>query len=306
MSTPIAPGIALSDWAAAGQRMDYRGHRIFLRIDGPADAPALLLIHGFPTASWDWEALWPQLTQRWRVIAPDLIGFGLSDKPAAYDYSLLDQADLCEAVLRHCGARDYRVLAHDYGDSVAQELLARQAPAERSGRPRLQGVCFLNGGLFPETHHPLAIQKLLLSPLGPLVGRLSSRARIDASMRAIFGPASQPGPALLEGYWALISHGHGPRILHKLIRYMRERRVQRSRWVGAMQAGLAPLKLIDGVADPISGAPMAARYRELVPAADVSLLEGVGHYPQVEAPQQVLAAFEAFAQRPADATHAGG
>jgi len=85
--------------------------------------------------------------------------------------------------------------------------------------------------------------------------------------------------------------------MHKLIRYMRERRERRARWVGALQAGVVPLKLIDGAADPISGAHMAARYRELVPAADVTLLEGVGHYPQVEAPQQVLAAFEAFAAR---------
>ena len=297
MSTPLIPGIALSDWRAAGQHMDYRGHRIFLRIDGPADAPALLLIHGFPTASWDWEALWPQLTRRWRVMAPDLIGFGFSDKPRAYDYSLVDQADLCEAVLRRFGVDRYHVLAHDYGDSVAQELLARQAPAEHSGGPRLLSLCFLNGGLFPETHRPLLIQKLLISPLGALVGRLSSRARIAASMRAIFGADSQPGEALLDGYWGLIAHGGGPRIMHKLIRYMHERRERRSRWVGALQSGVVPLKLIDGAADPISGAHMAARYRELVPAADVSLLEGVGHYPQVEAPQQVLVAFEAFAAR---------
>ena len=297
MSTPLIPAIALSEWRTAGQYVDYRGHRIFLRIDGPADAPALLLIHGFPTASWDWEALWPHLTRRWRVMAPDLIGFGFSDKPRAYDYSLVDQADLCEAVLRRFGVDRYHVLAHDYGDSVAQELLARQAPAESSGRPRLQSLCFLNGGLFPETHRPLLIQKLLISPIGALVGRLTSRARIAASMRAIFGADSQPGEALLDGYWALIAQGRGPRIMHKLIRYMRERRERRARWVGALQSGVVPLKLIDGAADPISGAHMAARYRELVPAADISLLQGVGHYPQVEAPQQVLVAFEAFATR---------
>jgi pimeloyl-ACP methyl ester carboxylesterase len=82
--------------------------------------------------------------------------------------------------------------------------------------------------------------------------------------------------------------------MHKLIRYMRERRVHRDRWVGAMQSTDLPLKLIDGAADPISGVHMAARYRELVPSADVSLLEGVGHYPQIEAPGQVLRAFDSF------------
>jgi pimeloyl-ACP methyl ester carboxylesterase len=289
--------VALSEWAAAGRHMDYRGHRIFVRNEGPANAPVLLLIHGFPTASWDWEALWPQLRQRWRVVAPDLIGFGFSDKPMAYAYSLVDQADLCEAVLRHCGAESYHVLAHDYGDSVAQELLARQAPAEHSGRPRLLSMCFLNGGLFPETHRPRLIQKLLLSPLGPVIGRLSSRANIAANMRRIFGPRSQPDEALLDAFWALIAHNGGPRIAHKLIRYMSERSERRQRWVGALQAAAVPLKLIDGAADPISGSHMAARYCELVPTADVTLLEDVGHYPQIEAPQQVLAAFEEFAMR---------
>src|ERR1700758_1032836 len=81
-NTPAAGRISLSDWQAGGATMDYRGHRIFVRSEGPADAPVLLLIHGFPTASWDWEALWPALARRWRVIAPDLIGFGFSAKPA--------------------------------------------------------------------------------------------------------------------------------------------------------------------------------------------------------------------------------
>ncbi len=295
MTISPANRIPLSDWRAAGRHIDHRGHRIFFRSDGPADAPALLLIHGFPTASWDWEALWPKLTLRWRVMAPDLIGFGFSDKPRDYAYSLVDQADVCEAVLRHCGVETYHVLAHDYGDSVAQELLARQAPAERAGRPRLRSVCFLNGGLFPETHHPVLMQKLLISPVGPWIGRLTSRARIAATMKRIFGPQTQPDEALLDGFAALIAENGGPRIMHKLIRYMVERRAQRARWVGALQATEVPLKLIDGAADPISGAHMAARYGELVPAADVSLLHGIGHYPQIEAPRDVLAAFEAFA-----------
>ena len=297
-TTTTVPGrISLADWAAGGGSVDYRGHRIFLRSGGSADAPVLLLIHGFPTASWDWEALWPALTHRWRVIAPDLIGFGFSAKPAHHAYSLVDQADLCEAVLRHHGVAEYHVLAHDYGDSVAQELLARQAPAERPGRPRLQSMCFLNGGLFPETHRPLPIQKLLMSPLGPLVGRMASRDKIAASMRRIFGAGTQPDEALLDDFWTLIAQGGGQRIMHRLIRYMRERRERRARWVGGLQSSTVPLKLIDGTADPISGAHMVARYRELVPAPDVTLLEGIGHYPQVEAPRQVLAAFEAFAER---------
>ena len=275
--------------------MDYRGHRIFLRAGGREHAPALVLIHGFPTASWDWEALWPVLAHHYRLYTLDLIGFGFSDKPADYRYSLFDQATLVESLLTHEGVGAYHVLAHDYGDSVAQELLARQSDA--GDRPALRSVAFLNGGLFPETHRPVLIQKLLLSPLGFLVGRLANRKRLAGNMQRIFGAATQPDAPLIDGFWELMSANGGRAIAHKLIRYMSERREQRSRWVGALQHARIPLKLIDGAADPISGAHMAARYRELVPQADITLLEGIGHYPQIEAPAAVLDAYLSFRHR---------
>jgi pimeloyl-ACP methyl ester carboxylesterase len=75
---------------------------------------------------------------------------------------------------------------------------------------------------------------------------------------------------------------------------MAERRAHRERWVGALVNATIPLRLVDGPEDPVSGAHLAARYRELVPDADVVLLPGIGHYPQVEAPEQVVAAFLAF------------
>src|SRR5215813_10778244 len=114
---------SLADWRAAGNFFTYRGHRIFWRTAGDENAPLLLCIHGFPTASWDWHEVWPGLVARYRLVALDMIGFGFSDKPADYDYSLVDQADLCDAAVASIGASAYHILAHDYGDSVAQELL---------------------------------------------------------------------------------------------------------------------------------------------------------------------------------------
>jgi pimeloyl-ACP methyl ester carboxylesterase len=283
---------SLAAWKAAGDRFAHRGHDIFWRSGGPEAAPLLLLIHGFPTASWDWEALWPQLAGRYRLLALDMIGFGFSAKPTDYHYSILDQADLHEALLRSRGVGEYHVLAHDYGDTVAQELLARQR--EPGERPALRSVCFLNGGLFPETHRPVLAQKLLLSPLGPWVARFSRKPTFARNMRAIFGRATAPGPELIDAFWHLLTYHDGLAVMPKLIGYMPERRRHRERWVGALQRSPVPLKLIDGGADPISGAHMAERYRELVPAADVTLLPVIGHYPQVEAPAQVLEAYFAF------------
>src|SRR5687768_4425762 len=117
----------LDDWKRKGAPFDHRGHRIFHRVSGnPRNRPALLCIHGFPTASWDWHELWDTLCGRFAcVVAADMIGYGFSAKPRGYRYSVPDQADLHEGLLRQLGIRRVHVLAHDFGDTVAQELIAR-------------------------------------------------------------------------------------------------------------------------------------------------------------------------------------
>ena len=185
------------------------------------------------------------------------------------------------------------VLAHDYGDSVAQELLARH----HEGRLRLASCVFLNGGLFPETHRPVLSQKLLLSPLGGLFGRLFDRRALARNFAKVFGPRSQPGETELDAFWSLIESNQGQRVMHRLIRYIVDRREQRERWVAALQHGGVPLRVIDGAVDPISGAHMVERYRQLVADADCVLLDGIGHYPQIEAPAAVLEHYLAFRAR---------
>jgi pimeloyl-ACP methyl ester carboxylesterase len=197
------------------------------------------------------------------------------------------------------GVDAVHVLAHDYGVSVAQELLARRERGRTSSAARLglRSVCFLNGGLFPETHHARPIQKLLLTPLGPLVTLLWRQRAFNRSLAAVFGPATQPTPDELQHYWSLVTAGNGRRLLPALIRYIPERRLNRERWLAAMQSTDVPLRLVDGPLDPVSGAHMAARYRELVPDPDVVLLPGIGHYPQMEDPVGVLEAYLAFLDR---------
>lgn len=290
MNLGAAP--SLEDWRAAGSSLLFRGHAIRYWTAGQGEP--LLLIHGFPTAAWDWYRLWQPLAARYRLIACDLLGFGDSAKPRRHAYSLLEQADLQQHLLETLGVHEpVHVLAHDYGDSVAQELLARHAEA----RVRLASCVFLNGGLFPETHRPVLTQKLLLSPLGPLVGRRFDRRRLASSFHRLFGPGTPPSNAELDAFWSLIRSNDGPGVMHRLIRYIPERVVQRDRWVSAMQGTGVPLRVIDGASDPVSGAHMVARYRELIPGADCVLLEGIGHYPQVEAPEAVLAHYLAFREQ---------
>lgn len=289
-------------WREAGRAHVHRGHPTFYAeaARDPGAGTALLLIHGFPTSSWDWHKLWPALAQRFpRVVAPDMMGFGFTAKPADYDYSILDQADLHEALLAHLGVARVHLLAHDYGDTVAQELLARHLDRAAAGTPgpEILSCVLLNGGLFPETHRARTIQKLLLTPLGPLLSRLMSRRGFERSFSAVFGARTQPSAQELADFWELVQRDGGNRILHKLIRYMPERIAHRARWVAALQRTRVPLRVIDGPDDPVSGAHMVARYRELVPNPDTVELPGIGHYPQVEDPQGVLRAFLEFHDR---------
>ena len=286
------PNASVSAWRESGRMLRIRGQQIFFRSGGQADRPALLLIHGFPTSSWDWQPIWSELENDHRLICFDMLGFGFSDKPARHRYSIFEQADIAQDLLGELGVSEYHILAHDYGDTVAQELLARELDGPQACA--LASVCLLNGGLFPESHRLLTIQKLLLSPIGPLVARLSSRRSLAASMRHIFGPGTEPGDELLDGFWQLINENHGSRSIARLIRYVRERVEFRERWVGALQHTKLPLKLINGTFDPISGAHMAERYRELVADANISELASIGHYPQVESPTAVANAYADF------------
>lgn len=283
----------LADWINGGELRQLAGHRIFVRSAVAPDKPPLLLIHGYPTASYDWHRVWPRLAARYSLHALDLLGFGLSAKPRNTGYPIDLQADICHALLEDAAIGMPHVLAHDYGDTVAQELLAR----ESEGRIRLASVAFLNGGLFPETHRPRRIQTLLANPvLGPLLARAMSQSKFEATMLSISG-AQPPTREDLADLWSLIERDDGKLALARLISYMAQRRRNRARWVGALLESKVPRRLICGGADPISGAHLAARYRELVPDPDVVVLEPAGHYPQLEDPDRVVDEYLAFRAR---------
>lgn len=283
---------ALAHWRAAKRIFEWRGHEIAYWTDG--EGPPLMLIHGFPTASYDWHMLWPALTQRFRVFAPDMLGFGFSAKPRDTEFLIADQASIHEALAAGLGVRASHVLAHDYGVSVAQELLARQR--EGGAALALRSVVFLNGGLFPELHRATPGQQMLLSPQGEMVAAAQTRELFGAALSHVFGPETQPSAAEVDDLWALLAADDGYKLMHKLISYVPQRREYRARWVGALEAALVPMRLINGVLDPVSGGHAADHYENAVPSADVVRLD-VGHWPQLEAPSQVLAAFLEFHDR---------
>jgi pimeloyl-ACP methyl ester carboxylesterase len=286
-----------ADWLARGQSRTLCGHRIFY-VDEPATGEprgTILLIHGFPTSSWDWLKIWPALNTHYRLVAMDLLGFGFSAKPTPHDYRIIEQADICEALVTELGLTQFHVLAHDYGDTVAQEMLARQNGG--AGKGEWLSCMFLNGGLFPETHRAVLAQRLLKSPLGFIFRHALTKASLEKSFDHIFGDEKASRDEL-DVFFELFDRDGGRHNVHRLIHYMSDRLTHRERWVGALTQACCPIGLINGSLDPVSGDHMVQRFEEVVGSQHfIHRLSRVGHYPQVEAPREVLAAYETFLGR---------
>ncbi len=285
----------LNDWRKNGKYFEYRGNQIFYRFDENSRNPKniVLCLHGFPSSSFDYHKIWSKLTKRFSVLAFDMIGYGFSDKPPDFDYTTFNQVEILQGLIEDLRIEKIHILAHDYGNTITQELLALSE--ENRLNFSIETICFLNGALFPETHRPIAAQKLLISPLGFLFGRLISDAKFKKSLATVFGADTQPTEAELNDFVTVFKYNDGKRIAHKLIRYMSEREKYRARWVGAIERMKQPFRFINGLDDKVSGAHLVKRFREVVPhQIDIIELENVGHYPHYEVPETVTEKYFEF------------
>ena len=270
-------------WRDRGQSTGFDGHSI--HFFGRAGAsPTLVLLHGFPTCSYDWRFL-VELESDHAVIAPDFLGFGLSDKPRDHDYTLVWQADLVEELVRReAPGEPAFLLGHDIGTSVANELMARDL--ERSLSFELAGVLLLNGSMVQDAASPTLGQRLLRGRLGPLVSRLSNERFFRSQFGSIFSEAHPLTDEEAEDQWSLIAAGGGDRIAHLLIAYMDERMRLAGRWHGAIRDWPGPLSLGWGRLDPVATPAVLSAIRELRPGLPVTEWD-LGHYPQLEDPGAV-------------------
>lgn len=282
-------GYTLSAWKEKGKYVDWEGHKVFY-VEQLGQKETLVLIHGFPTASFDWHKVWDDLSEKYNLISVDMLGFGFSDKPYNFKYTIYQQSDLVLDILSQKGIFDFHILAHDYGDTVTQEIMARYN--EKVAGFELKSVCLLNGGIFPEAHRALIIQKLLMGPFGFVISRLLNKNKFEKSFGKIFGKNTKLAQKEMDEYWELVSYKKGHHIAHKIAQYRRERVIHRERWVGALQNFKNNLSLVNGPEDPISGIQMVERYKEIISNKNVYLLDGIGHYPQVEAPEELLSIFD--------------
>jgi pimeloyl-ACP methyl ester carboxylesterase len=271
-------------WQGRGQSEEFRGYSIHsFRQQG--EGPLLLLLHGFPSSSYDWRLLLKEIPDR-NVLASDFLGFGLSEKPREHDYSLFWQADLTEELVRrHGNGRPVQIVAHDMGTSVANELMAR----DLAGRLQMEiaEIVLFNGSMVLEASSPTPAQRALRSRLGPLVARLSSERVFRHQFGSVFSAAHPLSEAEAEDQWSLVCHNGGRTLGHRLISYMDQREEHAERWHGAISDWPGELRLVWGLQDPVASAAVLAALRELRPEVPVSELTELAHYPQLEDPRRL-------------------
>jgi pimeloyl-ACP methyl ester carboxylesterase len=271
----------VAEWRDGGRWLTTPAGSVFVR-SAPGDGPTILLLHGYPSSSFDFQGVVPHLAGRaWLTL--DFLGFGLSDKPRPHRYSLLEQADVVQAVVAEYASGPVVLIAHDMGTSVTTELLARDLQGHLPFD--LQKVVLTNGSVILHRASLRPIQKVLRGPLGPVVARLSNKATFRREFGRLFSSNHPLSAEEGDAQWTLMSYNRGHRIAHLLISYLGERERYAERWHGAVREWSKPLSLLWALDDPVATTNVLDGLRELRPAADVVELPGVGHYPQVEVPE---------------------
>ncbi len=289
-ATPTGPqhqatGRELVDgWRSRGRLLETDVGRIFcVDVPGPDELPPALVLHGFPSNSFDWHRVVDHLASERRVVLFDFLGYGLSAKPDR-PYSMRLQADVAARVAAAHGLERVVLVSHDMGDTVGGELLAR----DLEGILGFEVVARLvtNGSIYIEMAQLTAGQQLLLSlPDERLPDGLVSADGYCNGLAETCAAAHRPSAAELEAHWLLQSHEAGHRLLPRLIRYVEERRREERRFTGAIESHPAPLGVLWGTDDPVAVIGMVDVLHAARPDATVVRLEGIGHYPMMEAPE---------------------
>jgi pimeloyl-ACP methyl ester carboxylesterase len=252
------------------------GHRLFYREAGPPDAPALVLLHGFPASSFMFRDLIPRLADRWHVVAPDLLGFGDSDAPAGFAYSFDALADLTRGLLAQLGLRRYALYVHDYGAPIGWRLALADPPSitaviSQNGNAYEEGFvpAFLElnrafwAARTSETEAPFRQALTLDFTRNQYLAGVPDETLVDpVTWRNDYALLSRPGMDLVH-LRLFEDYATNVRLYPDVHRYFRERQV--------------PLLAVWGRSDPMFGPEGAHAFTTDLPAAEVHLLDG-GHF----------------------------
>lgn len=260
MDNPPAPALA---WCQAGEyfswkstlpvNADFEALNIFQICQGNPENPAILMIHGYPTMSFDYAPLFNELKNDFYVCALDTPGYGFSDKPKdGYDYSIDDDARLVDFYIREvAGLKEFSLLTHDKGDSVGLALL--QIYQAYSAKPYIIRHHFItNGNIYLPLAQLTSGQKLLLNPLsGPVLSALMDGPQMAAGMADTTYTPALPASEV-EALASIFDYQGGTKVEHAIIQYLDERKANEVTWLEFLGRSDIPTTLIWGELDAIA------------------------------------------------------
>jgi pimeloyl-ACP methyl ester carboxylesterase len=222
-----------------------------------------------------------------------MLGFGQSDKPLdgtyKQNYSLMKQADIYEAIARDEGLEEVILVAHDMGQTVGLELMARQ---EEGKLPfRIKHAILLNGSTLVDMVELAEMQKQLLKQPDKAATEDIPKEKFVEGMRPTYGPRYEDVDRALDCQASQIVAKDGDKVMAQTLRYLDERQEYYQRWAGTFIGfHSAPMTVIWGTSDPVAIEAMADRVKAWRPETDLYKLEGIGHWPSVEAPDVIAEA----------------
>ncbi len=178
----------------------------------------LVILHGYPTSSYDYCKVLTELSKKYRVIIHDHLGFGFSDKPLDYSYSLIEQADVALQLWKQLGLINVTLLAHDYGTSVCTEILARKNKQQIN--LQIDKLILCNGSMHIELSKLRMIQKLLKNKLtGKWVAKLSNYLIFKKNLRSVYFDKAQVTDTELQEMWFQLELNNGRKVIHLVSNY---------------------------------------------------------------------------------------
>ena len=271
-------------WVEKGSFLSVSDRTIFvIDTNKPINKPILCILHGFPTSSFDYWKVIDQLAKEYRIIIHDHLGFGLSDKPIDYSYSLVDQTDIAIKLWEQLNVESAIILAHDYGTSIATELMARDNLGHL--KIKIEQFVLCNGSIHIELAKLRVMQKLLRNRfIGNFIAKISSKAILSKNLKNIYFDPSKIDQGEIDTIWSMMIHNNGRGVLAQVSRYTIERHVLWHRWIGALQQTKRPIKILWPKNDPIAIAEMAKVIFKETKHSQLVWLPNVGHFPMLEKP----------------------
>lgn len=274
------------EWKKKGSFYTLEGNSIFVIDEGNSE-DVLVILHGYPTSSYDYYKILPELSKKYRVIIHDHLGFGFSDKPLNYSYSLIEQADIALQLWKKLNLKKVTLLAHDYGTSIATEILARQNTEQIS--LKIKELILCNGSIHIEYSKLKLIQKLLKNKyLGKLTAKLSSFTLFRRNLKQTYFNKNKITDFELKEMWLQLENNNGKRVIHKLTNYINERYYYWHRWIGALEKTKIPTKIIWAQNDPIAIPKIGKLIHQDIASSKLYWIENCGHFLMLEKPNEFI------------------